>query len=441
MLGFLLLSIISGIVGYFFLWTNVDYLALLPLMVVAVYALSMIWWVPVQKLSKIHIKKYGSTLSWLLILLGIITLLISQGLAWNHVIGSLVILNIVFYLSAYQRNYQEGKTTFLAWIYASFSVAVLYSVRYQHGTNVAYIASIWSLSMVVIFSIIPLIFSWLANNELILLAQRKEISTYASIAMLFYRLLYPQPNLIIVSRIVIGAIIIAIRQNYLSRKELFVQEKKVWLSGRALLEWQKVLERHDRQHTSRDLHFFDFLIAKWYMPSRYGMKILQYAQMICIFLLASYTIYWLYISESYILLRYRIGIGWFMITLFGIQYKERLAKYYKSMAIILLTWSYYITIFDVAQQTSSFTRRSLLRLSLNMMFALFYEEVLPSQSQIFNKKDINLWLGMIIVWGIITTTSLVWLPLNSSLLFALWCIIVGMVGYFSYNIWNKHNNE
>lgn len=182
---------------------------------------------------------------------------------------------------------------------------------------------------------------------------------------------------------------------------------------------------------------FNFLIQKGYLPSSFGMKFLQYIQIILIVILIIATVIGLFGQVSYNLVRYWLGILCFVITLFGVKNEEQLLSYYKIAGISIITGSYYITLFDVTSHSSVFTRGSLTRLSLNMMLCLFYEQLFPQAKQLFTRSDILFWLMMIMLGSIITILSLVWLPINSSVLFAIGFIIIGMVGFFAYHIREK----
>lgn len=437
MIEFLILTIISSIIWYFFVWINIYWLALLPLIFLLLFIISSLWWVSLGNITKDQFKHHGANISRSIIIIGIIILLINQWLVWYYVIAITVFINIILYLSAYQRSYNEWKNVFLWGIIISFIVGVWYTARTWQYSLIATSVSIASIIFLLLTYSIPYLFPQLSDKDKEIITHQKEISLYACLWCVIYRIFQPHYSAVIVSQLAFITLCIGVRQTYLTRQKEVKHEKKSWLSGRALLAWQKVLERYDEQNKSFDLYLFNFLIRKWYMPSQYGMKVLQYIQIILIIILVWISIRWLFNNIEQTLLRYRLWILCFIITLFGIQSQEKFIKYYKTIAIGLITWSYYITLFDSIGNSSTFTWWSLIWLCLNMISCLFYEDIFPKAKHLFTKKDILFWLSMIIIGSIITTISLILLPLQWSILFALGCIIIGMVSYFSYHIWKK----
>ena len=440
MIEFFIVSVISSIIGYFFLWINVNRLIVVPLSIVLLFVVSLLGWFSIKQLAWQQLKRYWSIVSRSLILIGVIIVFTTQWLAWYHIIIIVVGINVLLYLGSYQRDYEDGKTVFARGIVITFAISLWYNTPIKDHTDIARIISIATCLFLILSISIPYIFPNLSEQDKQTIANQKEKSLYASVGVLLYRIFQPNFYAIIVTQITFATLCIALRQTFLTRQIEVKQEKKVWLSGRALLSWQKVLERYDNQNQSFDLNFFNFLIWRGIMPSTFGMIILQYSQLVLISLLVITSIWWLFYDTQYTLVRYRLGVISFLITMFWVQSQEGFVKHYKTIAIVLITWSYYITLFEKTRDTSIFTRWSLLRLTLNMITLLFYKDLLPKVRTTLTKSDIILWLTMIILGWIITTISLVRLPLNGSLLFALGCIIIGMIWYFSYNIRLKINS-
>ena len=437
MIEFLIISITSICMGYFFIWIDIIRLALIPWFFLLLYIISSLGGLSLWSLTKAQLQNHGANISRSIIIMGIVILLINQWLVWYYVIGITVLINIILYLSAYQRNYHEGKSVFIGGIVMTFLVAIGYVTWSGQYTSIPNIISVWWVSFLLLLYSMPYLFSTLSEQDITTITHQRELSLYICLATLLYWIFQPNYHAVIVSQLAFITLCIGVRQTYLTRQQEVKQEKKSWLSGRSLLAWQKVLERYDDQNKSLDLHIFNFLITNEYMPSAYGMKAMQYSQIILILLLIAITLWWLFMHTDYTLLWYWLGIACFIITLFGIQSQEKFVSYYKTIAIWLITWSYYITLFDTTHDSGTFTRGSLIWLCLNMITCLFYEDIFPKAKMLFTRKDILFWLSMIIIGSIITTLSLVRLPINWSILFALWCIIIGMVSYFSYHIWKK----
>lgn len=436
MIEFLALGSLSLLFTGFFLRIDIQWLAIIPIICLLLYSISFLSSFSLPHFTKDIIKDNSIIISRSLILIGIIILLINQGLVRYHVIVITTILNMMLYLSSYKRSYEEWKSLFSRWMIITLAMWVIYALWTDNHNSIITILSLWSWSLLWIYYSIPLLFP-VTDKDYSNITIQKELALYACIYVILYRLFSPNNNAVIVSQLWFTTFIIWIRQSYLTTKETVLAKKKDWLSGRALLAWQKVLERHSTNTRSFSITFFTNLINNWYMPSEFGMKILQYTQLISIIVLVIISVIWILHNEPYTLIWYRLGVLCFVITLFGIQSQERFISYYKPIALTLITWAYYITLFDTTNTNSTFTRWSLARLCINMIVCLFHQELFPKSKDLFSHKDILFWLSMIIMSSIISIISLIRLPLSGDILFALWCIIIGLVSFFSYHIWRK----
>lgn len=434
--GIILLST-SLATSYFFVWINIQRLALIPLAIGLAYIVMSLSGFSMPYFTTDMLKIHGAKFSRSLICIGLMLLFISKGLVWFFVVGLTSLINLLLYLSSYQRDYREWKSTFLIWFLTTFILGIGYILQTGQYHVLGVFVSIYVIGFFTLTHLMTHLRTQLSESDRTRLQLYKEISAYGIGLTLIYRLFQPSLNAIIVWQLAFITCCIAIRQSYLSRSKEVLQEKKVWLSGRAILAGQKVLDWYDDQSKAFDLHMFNFLIQKGYLPSSFGMKLLQYIQIILIVILIIATVIGLFGQVSYNLVRYWLGILCFVITLFGVKNEEQLLSYYKIAGISIITGSYYITLFDVTSHSSVFTRGSLTRLSLNMMLCLFYEQLFPQAKQLFTRSDILFWLMMIMLGSIITILSLVWLPINSSVLFAIGFIIIGMVGFFAYHIREK----
>jgi hypothetical protein len=365
-----------------------------------------------------------------------IILLINQWLVRYHVIIIIGWLNTLLYYSSYKREYKEWKKLFSWGIIISILLWMCYARWSKNYDQIMIIGSIGGLALLWIYYSIPYLFT-ITKDDTITIQQQQEITLYICFYILLYWIFSPNYSAIIVTQLWFTTGLIAIRQNYLTTKNTVLLKKKDWLSWRSLLAWQKVLERYDHNTKSFSISFFTSLINNGYMPSAFGMFILQYIQLISIIILVIISIVWILHNQWYTLIWYRLGILCFITTLFWVQSQERFISYYKPIALILLTWAYYITLLDNTHNSSIFTRWSLIWLCINMITCLYQKELFPKSQHLFSRKDILFWLSIIIISSIITIISLIWLPLAWDVLFALWCIIIGMVSFFWYHIWRN----
>ncbi len=436
MIEFFFLGTLSTLFSAFFLRIEIQRLALLPIIFILLYSISFLSSFSIPTFTKDIIKNNSIIIAWSLILIGIIILLIKQWLVWYHVIIITTLFNILLYYSAYKREYNEGKSLFSRWIIITQIIAIIYAIQSWNYDSISYIVSIWSVFLLGIYYSIPLFFK-INEYDNNIINKQKEIALYACVYVTLYQIFKSNYSAVIVVQLWFTSFLIAIRQNYLNTKDIVLSKKRDWLNGRALLSWQKVLERYDYNTKSFSISFFMRLIKSGYMPSKFGMKILQYTQLVSISILVIISILWIINNIWYTLIRYWLGIFCFIITLFGIPAQEKFISYYKPITLTLITGAYYITLFNTTNISSVFTRGSLAWLCINMITCLFHQELFPASKLLFTHKDILFWLSIIIISSIISIISLIRLPLSWDILFALWCIIIGMVSFFSYHIWRK----
>lgn len=436
MIEFLILGTLSTLFSGFFLRIEIQRLALLPIVCILLYSISFLSSFSVSNFTKDIVKNNAILISRSFIIIGIIILLINQWLVWYHVISITTVFNIILYYSSYKRNYNEGKTLFSRWIIITQCMGIIYAIRSWNYDTISYIASLGSITLLWVYYSLPLLFQ-LNEQDSHIIYKQQEIALYWCIYVLLYRIFEPNYSAVIVTQLWFTSLLIAIRQSYLTTKDNVLSKKRDWLNGRAILSWQKVLERYDHNTKSFSITFFTKLINNGYMPSESGMKILQYTQLVSIIILVGISILWAIYDVWYTLIRYWLGILCFVITLFGIQSQEKFISYYKPIALTLITGAYYITLFGTTNTGSIFTRWSLAWLCINMITCLFHQDLFPVSTSLFTRKDILFWLSMIIISSIISIISLIRLPLSGDVLFALWCIIIGMVSFFSYHIWRK----
>ncbi len=438
MIELLLISIISIIYSRFFVWIDFSRLSLIPLFFLIVYIISTLSSFSVFSNHNNIFKTHGFIFSWGLILIWLMILLINQWLVWYHVLIILVIINTLLYYSSYQREYNEWKSLFSRWSIITYLSGIIYILRTHQYEYLLTTLALWSIISLLIYYSIPLWFTLNDHDQKITKIQQ-EIALYICIYVILYGIFDPNIYAVIVIQLWFTTLLIAIRQNYLATKDNVINKKKEGLTWRAILSGQKVLERYDSNTQSFSITFFTNLIKNGYMPSAFWMRFLQYSQIISIIGLIIISIHWILYDSGYLLIRYRLWILCFMITLFWIQSQEKLIHYYKPIALTLITWAYYITLFDTAYNPAIFTRGSLSRLCLNMITALFYKEIFPKAKNLFTHKDILFWLSLIIIGSVITVLSLIKLNLSWDILFAIWCIIIGIVSFFSYNIWRRNH--
>lgn len=428
----------SSLLSYFFIWIGNQRLALIPLFFVLIFIIGQLGWFSFSWVSTERLKHQGAKISRWIIIIGMFVLISQQGMVRYHTTILVSLINIILYISSYHRSYSEGKETFLFWIAVSFFSALTYLIFTQQYSTIPYLLTSASFVFLILFTFLPYLLPSLHEKEKKILSQQKELAIYGSVLSVLYWIFLPIYNAIIVAQLAFLTLCIALRQTYLGRSQQLQYEKKEELNGRAILSGQKVLERYDTQKKQFDLNFFNSLLANGYMPSSYGMIFLQYGQITLVWLLILISIWGLFHHGDYILIRYWLGIICFIITVFWIQAQERFVHHYQSIALVIITGSYYITLFDSTGTTSAFARGSLLWLSMNMIVCLFYREIFPSTRYIFSKKDLILRLIMIIIGSVVTLLSLTLLSFSWSILFALWCIILWMTGYFTYHIWKKN---
>lgn len=104
--GIILLST-SLATSYFFVWINIQRLALIPLAIGLAYIVMSLSGFSMPYFTTDMLKIHGAKFSRSLICIGLMLLFISKGLVWFFVVGLTSLINLLLYLSSYQRDYRE----------------------------------------------------------------------------------------------------------------------------------------------------------------------------------------------------------------------------------------------------------------------------------------------------------------------------------------------
>ena len=108
----------------------------------------------------------------------------------------------------------------------TFISAIVYVIRTQQYSSIATIFSVGSILYFIIFTLLPYIFQDLTEDDKVIIEHQKEISLYACISVILYRIFQPYYNAVIVSQLAFTTLLIGVRQTYLTKKIEIKHEKK-----------------------------------------------------------------------------------------------------------------------------------------------------------------------------------------------------------------------
>lgn len=439
-MSFIILAIISSLVWWLLLRIGKWWLLSLPAFLLTTYLIDRLNQFSFKKFTpKIEIEQ-GITISWIIVMIGLVMLAESQKV-WRLYSGFfLICINTLLLVISYYTHYKEWTKNFFRWLISGRCITtLLWIIKYNIDLNFAIkIITIGTIRIGIICHIIPFSFT-LSQKENENLNQKKEIISYLFIYLLCYWILWSSYMAVIALQLWFITVFISLRQQFLSYESHIQHEKQVWLTGRALLQWQKVLKRYA---SKKDSEYTIMNTAKKYslIPSHYGLRFLQISQWILILLLIIVSIRWLRHDNTQSLLRYWLGVACFVINIFVLDRQDKFFNRYKKFALVILSSAFYLTLFYNTHINNTFVMTSLGWNCLNMFICLFYDTIIPLQKRILNRQDLIFWMLWTSGTSIITLLSLGSLKLPGDVIFALWCIIVGMISFFSYHIRKKYHN-
>ncbi len=440
-MSFVVLAIISSLSWLLLLWIGKGWLLLVPTFFLIIYAIDRINHLWIKKINPRITVEHGILISRCVIMIGISLLMNSQQIGWQSLWLWLVATNTFLLFLSYYNNYQEGKSIFfwglpLSWI-ISISIWII-----NHHIDRTYAMVILTIATVQCIIVLYIIHKYLTtnDNDNNQLYQSKEIVMYILLYLCCYRLLLWNNASIIVLQLRSVTVLISLRQQFLSYQSHIQHEKQIWLTGRAILQGQKVLKRYESKKDTT-YSIMNNAISLGIVPSKKWLEFLQLSQWILIVSLIAISVWSLWHNNVQILLRYRLGVLCFVISIFTLDRQDKFFNRYKKLWIIILSSAFYLTLFYKTQINGSFIIASLWRNCINMLCCLFYDTLVPLQKRILNRHDLIFWMLRTNWTSIITLLSLWWLNLSGDIIFALGCIIVGMISFFSYHIWRKYHTN
>ena len=441
-MSFFILTIVSTITWRMFFRIEKWWFAFIPLFFMILYSIDRFTQISFSNIWNILSTKaeYGSILSWFCIMIWITALAHAQHINRYYNWWFLVVLNTILAIISYQYHYKEWKVIFIRGLLGSrIIMALSWWYRYNYDNismiiiTIGFLETLWVCQSVIVVQ-----WSRLSESDKIFLNYIKELSIYGLCYSICYRI-FPHSYLsMIVLQMLCTTIFIWLRQQFLSYQSQLHHEKNTSLSARALLEWQKVLTRYENKKDST-YSFMNGILSRWFLPSQKWLALLQYIQWIQIIALIFITIRGLWQQEQHIIIRYRIGISCFIINIFLLDRQERFFEWYKKLGLILISSSFYITLFSSTHINSVFIISSLTWNCINMIWCLFYDTIIPLPKRILNRQDLLFRMFIINLTSIISIISLWSLAISNDSIVALWCIIIGIVSFFSYHIWTKYN--
>lgn len=435
-MSFLLITLISSCTALILFRIGKWELSIVPAFFVLLYSGDFITQLSFKSISYRINREHGALLSRTFIMIGILLLWHSQSVYRSYSAIATVSLTTLLFIISYHTDYKEWKYVFWQWMLVWW-LLLIGTWRWYWGLwleTLLSLATRWSIQLFVIRYGIYQFYEKDPATE-----YNKEIRWYMSIYLLIYQIFSYNILIVIVVQLWCNTFLIALRQHFITYQLELNHEKQEWLNGRALLEWQKVLQRFkDKQDNKYSI--MSTLLDWWWIPSKAGLESIQILQWIQIILLISISGWQLYNGVEWTLLRYRLWVACFVITLFCIDRQDKLFWRYKKSVLMLVNGAIYITLFSQELSRNTIVLRSLSRNCINMFTCLFYNTIVSESKRILNRNDLLFWMLWTNVTTIITLLSLVQTQLSGDVLFALGCIIIGCSWFFSYHIWKKYSS-
>lgn len=436
-MSFLLLTIVSASVSWLLFWIGKWWLSFIPIAFLLLYSGDFISQFSFKSTSKNITREHGALLSWLCIMIGLLLLWHTQSISRYYTTWCIIATNIILLLLSYYHDYKEGMSIFSRWIVISRLLTLAVWWYYHLSSDTLIIISTGaSIQVFGTWYIITYFYDHHKEQHQKALLH-KEIRAYISIYIISYYI-FSGNSVGIVIQLWCTTFLIALRQHFLSYQSTLRHEKSEWLTGRALLQGQKILKRYEDKKDSTYSIMNNFL-RRWRIPSHDGLQFLQIAQGIQIVLLIGTSIRQLYHHGDHVLIWYRLGVACFMISLFGIERQDKLFWRYKKFALIIVSGALYVTIFSQSTSRNTIVLWSLAWNCINMFTCLFYDLIIPEPKRILTRNDLLFWMLRTNLTVVVTLLSLFKLQLGGDTLFALWCIIIGTMSFFSYHIWKKYS--
>jgi len=440
-MGLLIVLSISIATSFLLFWIGKSRLSTIPIFFSLLYSIDSIWWLSFKSFKWTIKIEHSIIIFRYIVLVGVTLLLYHQHINRITIAVILAILNSFLLVWSHHARYKEWIEIFHWWLVWSYiiTIGLAYSQWYSEIDHIMSIMSIWCLLSFVIYHSIDFLVTTnnipfdIKNDSI----QKKEFYTYLSISFLCYRIFTPNYLAALVLQLFVTSIFIAIHQQFLAYQKGLQTEKDNNLTGRAILQWKKVLQRYEEK---KDFIYsmMDNLTQWKLVPSTWWLYMLQSLQFIQTVLFIGVSIYFLILWQAYTLIRYRLGVLCFILTLFFLDRQDTFVHRYKKLWIIMISGAFYMTLLSQYEMNSWFVIGSFLRNCINMIICLFYDTIVPITKRIFKAGDLLFWMIINNLAWIITIISLGYLHISGDIIFALCCIIIGMMGVFSYLIWKKY---
>ena len=436
-MSFIVLFIISIWTSSLFFRIGKGWLSFIPLFFLLLYSGDYIGQFSFKKVWKKVTNRHWALLSWLCIMVGIILLWKTEWILRYYTTGALVTINNIFLLLSYHTNYEDGKTTFSQW--TIISRLLLISIGIYNRIELNTILIIMNIASIELFLVREMVWRYCEKNKEnekdILL--NKEIWGYITIYFLSF-LIFWFSLISSVLQIWYSTFLIALRQHFLSYQSKLIHEKEEWLTGRALLQGQKILKRYEDKK-DQTYSIMNTFLEYWIVPSHKWLQFLQIAQGIQMMFLIGISIYKLRNWIEDVLIWYWLWVLCFIINLFWLDRQDKLFSRYKKLSLIITSGALYITVFSQSTSQTTIVVWSLIRNTSNMFLCLFYDTLIPENKRILTRGDLLFRMLRTNLTVIISIFTLFQLSLSWDALFALSCIIIWGTGYFSYHIWKKYS--
>lgn len=425
----ILLITLCAFIAFFWaigLW----YLGLLPilffLVIFGYYTTSFdLKWSGYKMLSK-----YSIFLAWLVMLIGIGGIFHFFDISWLQIGLWLIIINIILRFLSYIIEYQDGKSIFQLWYYASaIYLFVISFMQWGLENLLSTISLFWIFQMGLISFIVFII--WLFKPVEEYLKYKLIILTLWTLGIILYKKIPEPASFLIVSGLGLTIVYFIIYQ-ILQKKVISNQEQKN-ISVRRILAWERVIKHNSDYQTQLEKDILKFINN----TPKFTKYLLELANIVIIGMLI-----WLYIKD---INTHEVSqlIYWLIILVYisnvvilkKINYTSLLQR---SVLFLVINFAIYITLFNAFAEIWDIVWWAIVW-NIFSSSLLFYAHNTFAQNILY-KKDYIFWIITTIIAlavNIVLLTKLfIPIQLLISIIF-LYLGIQGMILFYGFRYINR----
>lgn len=426
----LILFLTTSIFCFYFFWVQSPWICSIPLIFFIMYSadriISFSWWSKKNDSWKNIRKDYWWWLSWIVSMVGIIYLGHQQDFPRYSTSIILWGINIIARRWSFAKNYTIGEYIFIRWWRAVSLSLIIQSIRQApHYT--------WWIAIALI-SVWQILYRYRLSQETDPETKKyfltsKEICNHIRRYSIIGTILLPDRWWALVMVMAYHAIILGL-YGYSNTLETYTQQPQRIIHPRDILRG-KTFQDAKIHHQGLWRWLLTRLYTQWRVPSWWWVQFLQCGNIIAFVWLLLWTgIQYFQYGDMVTMLWYRGGVVCFVIALTATHRESYRYHRYKKIALIIAVTALYVTMLPLAISATTVVIVSALWQILHIAVMMTASSMLDQYG--ITTSDRLFWLSGIVLCTAITIIYLMRLPLSSDSIFALTCIIIGLIAFLAY---------